>query len=267
MLPSPRVGLRLCCLALAVLLAACGGDPATQRTEDRTEGWSVEKLYSEARKAMLEGGYMEAIDLYQKLEARYPYGVYSQQALIDVAYAYYKNGDAELAIEAANRFARLYPLHPNVEYAYYLRGLVHFRRDVSILEKWLPQNLAARDMRSARRAFDEFGQLLRSFPSSRYAPDARQRMVYLRNQLAEHDILVARYYLERGAYVAVASRARHVIEAYPRSEFTPDALELLVTAYRILGLDAQATDALRVLNLNYPDHPATERAGRLASAQ
>ena len=263
---SPRAGLRLCCLALLLVLAACGGEPGTKQTEDRTQGWSVEKLYTEARKALLDGGYQEAIDLYGKLEARYPYGVYSQQSLIDIAYAYYENGDAALAIESADRFVRLYPLHPNVEYAYYLKGLVHFKREVSILEKWLPQNLAARDMSNARLAFDDFAQLLRAFPDSRYAADARQRMVYLRNQLAEHDILVARYYMKRGAYVAAAARARHVVETYPRSAFTPDALELMVSAYRALGLDTQASDALRVLNLNYPDHPATQRAGKLARA-
>jgi outer membrane protein assembly factor BamD len=263
---SPRAGLRLCCVALLAVLAACGGEPAGKKGDDRTQNWSVERLYTEARKALMDEGYQEAIDLYGKLEARYPYGVYSQQALIDIAYAYYKNGDAELAIESADRFARLYPLHPNVEYAYYLKGLVHFRREVSILEKWLPQNNAARDMNNARQAFDEFAQLLRSFPDSRYAPDARQRMVYLRNQLAEHDVLVARYYMKRGAYVAAAARGRHVVETYPRSTFTPDALELMVSAYRALGLEAQASDALRVLNLNYPSHPATERAGNLASA-
>ncbi len=264
---SLRAGLRLCCLVLLATVVACGGEPATKKSDDRTEGWSVDKLYQEARKAALDGGYIEAIDLYEKLEARYPYGAYAQQALIDVAYSYYKNGDAELSIEAADRFMRLYPLHPNVEYAYYLKGLVHFRREVSILEKWLPQNIAARDVSNARRAFDDFGQLLRSFPDSRYAPDARQRMVYLRNQMAEQDILVARYYMTRGAYLAVANRARHVVETYPRSQFTPEALELMVTAYRILGLNSQAGDALRVLNLNYPSHPATERAGKLAVLQ
>jgi outer membrane protein assembly factor BamD len=122
-------------------------------------------------------------------------------------------------------------------------------------------------MSNARQAFDEFAQLLRSFPDSRYAADARQRMVYLRNQLAEHDILVARYYIKRGAYLAAAGRARHVVEIYPRSAFTPEALEVMVTAYRILGQETQANDALRVLNLNYPSHPATERAGKLASVK
>jgi outer membrane protein assembly factor BamD len=263
---SPRAGLRLCCLALLVVLAACGGEPGTKKTEDRTKDWPVERLYSEARKALLDNGYQEAIDLYGKLEARYPYGVYSQQALIDIAYAYYKNGDADLAIESADRFARLYPLHPNVDYAYYLKGLVHFKRDVSILEKWFPQNVAARDMHNARLAFDDFALLLRSFPDSRYAQDARQRMVYLRNQLAENDILVARYYMKRSAYLAAAARARHVVETYPRSTFTPDALEVMVNAYRALGMDSQATDAQRVLNLNYPNHPATERAGKVTNA-
>jgi outer membrane protein assembly factor BamD len=242
---------------LAVLAAACGESPPP---DDVTVDWPVEKLYAEARRVMLDGGYREALDYYGKLEARFPYGTYAQQAMIDTAYAYFKNNEPELAIEAADRFIRLYPLHPNVEYAYYLKGLVNFRREVSVLEKALPQPLEARDMGPARRAFDDFALLLRTFPESRYAADARQRMVFLRNQLAEHELLVAQEYLERGAYLAAAARARYVLREYPQTPATPRALEYLVRAYRILGMQELADDSLRVLALNYPDDPAAARA-------
>lgn len=242
--------------ASVLALAACGQAPS----KDVTENYSVEKLYAEARRVLMEGGYKQAIDYYDKLEARFPYGVYAQQAMIDSAYAHYKDGEPELAIEQADRFVRLYPLHPSVEYAYYLKGLVNFRREVSILEKPLPQPLAARDMAPARRSFDDFALLLRTFPDSRYAPDARQRMVFLRNQLAAHEMIVAKHYLERGAYLAVASRARYVLQNYPQTPSTPVALEYLVRSYRILGMDTLADDNLRVLAANFPDDPSLARA-------
>ena len=258
--PYPlRGALRLTAGVLLLALAACADAPPP---EDATADWPVEKLYSEARRVLLEGGYAQAIDYYGKLEARFPYGVYAQQAMIDTAYAHYKKGEPELAIEAADRFIRLYPLHSNVEYAYYLKGLVNFRREVSILEKVWPQRLEARDMHPARKAFDDFALLLRTFPQSRYAPDARQRMVYLRNQLAEHELLVAQHYLERGAYLAMANRAKYVLEQYPNTPAMPAALGYLVRAYRILGMDALADDSMRVLAANFPDHPATEQARR-----
>lgn len=248
-------------LVVAVGVAACGDSPPP---DDVTADWPVEKLYAEARDAMLEGGYAQAIDYYGKLEARYPYGIYAQQAMIDTAYAHFKKNEPELAIEQADRFIRLYPLHDNVEYAYYLKGLVNFRREVSILEHLWEQPLEARDMGPARRAFDDFALLLRTFPDSRYAPDARQRMLFLRNQLADHEVLVAKHYLERGAYVAVVNRARYVLDQYPRAPATAQALEYLVRAYRVLGMNDLAEDSMRVLALNFPDHPATERARAFA---
>lgn len=248
---------RALALAAVMALTACG-DAAPP--EDVTADWPVEKLYTEARRIMLDGGYKQALDYFGKLEARYPYGIYAQQAMIDTAYAHFKNNEPELAIEQADRFIRLYPLHPNVEYAYYLKGLVNFRREVSILEKVYAQPLEARDIGSAQRAFDDFALLLRTFPESSYAPDARQRMVFLRNQLADHEILVARHYMERGAYLAVISRARFVIEQYPHTPATPQALEYLVRAYRVTGMQDLADDSMRVLALNFPDDPATQRA-------
>lgn len=255
-----RLRAALLVVGIAVL-AACGEAPPP---DDVTTDWPVEKLYTEARRIMLEGGYDQAIDYYTRLEARFPYGIYAQQAMIDTAYAHFKNSEPELAVEAVDRFIRLYPLHPNVEYAYYLKGLVNFRREVSVLEKALPQPLEARDIGPARRSFDDFALLLRTFPESSYAPDARQRMVFLRNQLADHEVLVARHYLERGAYLATISRARYVLEQYPHTPATPQALEYLVRAYRIVGMQDLADDSMRVLAMNFPDDPATDRARKFA---
>lgn len=252
--------LPLAAWVLAVL-AGCGADVASERPEaDSTEEWGVEKLYREARKSLLDGGYAQAIDYYEKLESRYPYGVYTQQAKIDLAYAYFKHDQPEVAIEAADRFIRLYPLHPNVDYAYYLKGLVNFRRDVSLVERALPQDLAAREMDRARRSFDDFKVLLRLFPDNKYSDDARQRMVFLRNQLADHELVVADYYLKRGAYVAVTRRARFVLENYPYTPATPHALSMLVKSYRILGLEDLAANSLRVLEQNFPEHEVTAQA-------
>lgn len=244
----------LALLVLGVLLAGCSSE---KRSDDITEDWSAEKLYKEARKTMLDGGYNQAVEYYQKLEARYPFGRYSQQGRLDLAYAYFKNDQPDEAIETANRFIKLYPLHPAVDYAYYLKGLVNFRREVSIFERFLPQDLAARQMKTAIQAFDDFDLLVRLFPDGRYAEDARQRMVYLRNLMARHDIYVARFYIERGAWVAAAGRAKQVVQRYPGSPSQPEALSIMVRAYRVLGLNDLADDALRVLKINYPQDPQT----------
>ena len=151
----------LALLLLATLLAGCSSE---KRSDDITEDWSAEKLYHEARKSMLDGGYNQAVEYYEKLESRYPFGRYSQQGRLDLAYAYFKNGKQDEAIETANRFIKLYPLHPAVDYAYYLKGLVNFRREVSIFERFLPQDLAARQMKTAIQAFDDFDLLVRLFP-------------------------------------------------------------------------------------------------------
>lgn len=240
-------------LLVGLALAGCGAEP---KPDDVTLDWSAEKLYKEARRVLLEGGSNQAVDYYEKLEARYPYGKYTQQARLDLGYAYFKNNQPDPAIEAANRFIKLYPLHPRVDYAYYLKGLVNFRREVSVFERFMPQELAERQMTRSRQSFEDLLVLLRLFPDSPYAPDARQRMVYLRNMLAVHELVIADYYLRRRAYVAVANRAKYVLEHYPSSPAIPDALALLVKSYRILGMDALAEDSLRVLRLNYPDHAA-----------
>ncbi len=240
-------------LTLAFTLVACAW---LDSQEDETRDWNVTKLYSEAADALAGGNYARAIDYYEKLEARYPSGRYAMQSHLDVAYAYYRADDPEAAIAAADRFIKLYPQHPYVDYAYYLKGIVNYNRSVGFLDRYIPTDPSQRDPGSALDAFQDFAQLVRLFPDSKYARDARQRMVYLRNNLAKNEIHVARYYMKRQAYVAAANRCRHVVEHYQRTGAVEDALEILIVAYRSLGEHKLAADVERVLTLN-------RQAGRL----
>jgi outer membrane protein assembly factor BamD len=228
-------------------------------TLDETAGWSAEQFYKEAKSNLDSGNYQEALRLYGQLEARYPYGPYAQQAQLETAYAHYKNDEPAAAIGAADRFIKLHPRHPNVDYAYYLRGLASFKQGKSFLEALAPQDPAARDPRAARDSFNYFRELVQQFPDSKYADDAVKRMVYLRNQLARHELLVADYYLRRGADLAAAKRAKYVVENYPKTTSVTPALEVLVKAYRAMGMKDLADDAQRVLERNRGD--STQGAG------
>ena len=244
---------RLAVLALAILgLSGCALLPDEI---DRTRDWSAQRLYSEAKANLEEGDYQSAIDLYEKLEARYPFGRLAQQSQLDIAYAYYKFSEPESALAALDRFIRLYPKHPNVDYAYYLRGLVNFNRGKGLVERYVPTDVSQRDPGVALQSFNDFSKLTRQFPDSKYVTDAAKRMQYLKNNLARHELHVADYYMRRGAYVAAANRAKYVIENYPKTPATSEALVVLVKAYRKLELDDLAADTMRVLELNYPDHP------------
>ena len=238
-------------LLLFLLLAGCAGE---RPSDDKTAGWSAEKIFTEARRALDKGGHAQAIEYYERLEARYPYGKYALQGQLDLAYAYYKNNDPEAALEAADRFITLHPVHPSVDYAYYLKGLIYFTIDVSLIDRLVPQDSSRRDMLHVQQSENAFALVLRRFPDSKYGDDARQRIVYLRNQLALQEIHVARFYLQRGAPMATVNRARAVVERYPTTPSVPDALMLLQEAYLQLGLDDLAADSARVLALNFPDH-------------
>jgi outer membrane protein assembly factor BamD len=256
---------RLACGLLVGLLALVGGCGLLPEQKDETADWSAQKLYSEARSALNDGEYAQAVKYYESLEARYPFGKYAQQAQLEIAYAYYKDEEPDSALAALDRFIKLNPRHPNVDYAYYLKGLVNFNRGQGLVERYLPQDPAARDPGSALDAFEDFSTLVRLYPSSPYAADATQRMLYLRNNLASHELQVAEYYLRREAYVAAANRAKYVIENYPRAPAVPQALVVLAKAYRSMGLVDLADDAVRVLRLNYPDHPGIAEVERLAA--
>src|SRR5690606_26845365 len=199
-------------LLFALLVSGCGLFPDQP---DETAGWSPNKIYSEAKAAMADGAYDKAIKYFEKLEARYPYGRYAQQAQLETAYAYYKQGEAVSAVTACDRFIRLQPNHPNVDYAYYLKGLANFNEDLGILGYISNQDLTERDPKAARESFDAFRDLVTRFPDSKYAADARDRMNYLVNALASHQVHVANYYLRRGAYVAAVNRAQSAIKEYP----------------------------------------------------
>lgn len=234
----------------ALLLGGCGLLP---EQIDETAGWNAQKLYAEAKSSMADGAYDRAITLFEKLEARFPYGRYAQQAQIDSAYAYYKQNEPTLALAAADRFIKLHPNHPSVDYVYYLKGLVNFNEDLGLLGALSNQDLSERDPKGAREAFESFRELASRFPESRYAEDSRKRMLYLVNSLAAHEVHVARYYYRRGAYVAAINRAKTAVTTFPQAPANEEALFLLVKSYDALGMTALRDDADRVLQKNFPN--------------
>lgn len=215
--------------------------------------WSAAKLYSEAKDALDGGQYDLAIKHYETLEARFPYGAYSQQAQLEIAYAYYKQNEQASAVAAADRFIKLHPNHRNVDYAYYLKGLAYFNENEGVLGQLSKQDRTERDPKSARESFEAFKALVKRFPESKYAPDSLARMKYLVNALASHEIHVARYYLKRGAYIAAANRAQYAIRNYPEAPAREEALLIMIQAYDVIGMPQLRDDAERVLRRNFPD--------------
>ncbi len=222
--------------------------------EEETETLPVEALYAEADSAMDARNYTRATRYYQRLVSRFPYGVYSEQAQLELAYVQYKDGNSEEATSSIERFIRTYPTHRHIDYAYYLKALINFDRNSSNLLRLVRQDMADRDLGGATQSLNDFSDVISRYPNSRYAPDARQRMIYLRNLLARHEINVGFYYLRRDAYVAAANRGKYILQTYPQSEYEGDALALMARAYSALGQETLAADAQRVLDQNYPNH-------------
>ena len=244
-----KITLRSLAVIGALLLAGCGGAP-TER--DETAGWNAQRIYTEAKASMDEGGYERAIRLFETLEARFPYGRFAQQAQLETAYANYLSGEPAAALAACDRFIKLHPNHPNVDYAYYLKGLVYFNEDRGLLGTLANQDMSERDPKASQEAFDTFRELVTRYPDSRYSEDARQRMQYLLNALAAHEVHVARYYLRRGAYLASANRAQSALTTYPGTPAIEEALFVLARAYDKLGMTQLRDDAQRVLEKNFP---------------
>lgn len=234
--------------ALGLLFSACSLLPDQI---DETRDWSAQRLYSEAKQSLNEKSYERAIDLYEKLEARYPFGRYAQQALIESAYAYFKYDEPDTAIATLDRFMKTYPRHPHIDYALYLKGLINFTRGDTFIDRFLPRDPSERDAGAARQAFFDFQELVRRFPDSKYAPEAEQRMRFLRNNLAAYELHVADYYMRRGAYIAAANRGRYIVESYQGTPAVKDGLQMMIKAYNKLGLEELAADAERVYQLNY----------------
>jgi outer membrane protein assembly factor BamD len=240
---------------LAALLAASlslGGCGLLPKEADETAGWSAQKLYGEAKDAMEMRTWDKAIKYLEKLEARFPYGRYAQQAQLDVAYAYWKNSERASAIAAADRFIKLYPNHANVDYAYYLKGLVNFNENSGIMSVLDTPDMAERDSKGTRDAFEAFKELSTRFPDSKYAGDAQARMRYLVNSLAQYEVHVARYYMKRGAFVAAANRAQFAVQSYPQAPALEEAVFIMVKAYDSLGMTDLRDAADRVMRKNFP---------------
>ena len=250
-------------LAFALLVSACGLLP--DKT-DETANWSANKLYAEARDELAAGGYDKAIQYYEKLESRYPFGTYAQQAQMEIAYAHYRQADQPQALAAVERFIKLHPNHPNVDYMYYLRGLINFNDRLSPFNFLVPQDPSERDPKAAREAFESFKQLVERYPNSIYAKDSLARMNYLLNALAQHDVYVARYYFRRGAYLASLNRAQGVVRDYTDAPASEEALFIMVRCYDALGLTQLRDDAERVLTKNYPKNRFANGDGTLAKA-
>jgi outer membrane protein assembly factor BamD len=246
---------------LLLLLVAVLGTSGCARLKgmfkdgDANEGVPVAELYQKGHEQVMDGDWSSALTIYKRLVAQYPYGPYTEQALVETAYAQFKSGKNDDAISTIDRFIRTYPTHRNTVYMYYLRGLVNSNRDTVFLQKVWTLDASRRDLATPQQAYNDFKIVTERYPNSRYAADALQRMAALRNMFARHELDVALYYLRRGAWVAAADRAKYMLETYPQSEYQNDAVAILGEAYTRLGNTTLAADARRVLQQNDPQHP------------
>ncbi len=231
---------------LLLLMSGC----AFFEEKDETIGWSQQKLYTEATDNMRGGSYAKAIEYYEILLSRYPFGKYAHQAQLNLAYVFYRHSEPDSAIAAADRFIKLHPGHPATAYAYYLKGLINFNRGRGFLDRFVPSDSSQRDPGAALESYQDFSEVVRLFPESEYAKDAARHMLHLRNNLARHEVHVANYYMRRGAYLAAANRAEYVIQNYQRTPAVREALEVMIAAYTQLGMEDLAHDTRRVLALN-----------------
>ena len=259
-LNSLPIALLLALLFALTLLSGCAGSDGSK---DDTDIWSEAKLYSEATEKLNDADFAKCGKYFEKLEARFPFGPYSQQAQINAAYCYWKAQEQTQALIAIDRFIKLHQGSPNLDYAYYLKGLITFNDDLGWLGKFTGQDLSERDPKAAREAFESFKVVVERFPNSKYAPDALDRMRYIVNSLAEADVIVARYYYQRGAYLASANRAQLVIRDYDRAPAVEEALYLLTKSYEKLGMTQLSNDSARVFKLNFPDSDMLETGQRV----
>ena len=242
-------------VSLVFLLTACSSTGTVDKEAQVTQDWTVEKLYAEAKSELSKGNYTRAVKLYDILESRFPFGRYAQQSSLDKAYAEYRDNDPKLALEEINRFIKLHPVHPNLDYALYLRGLILFNEDQSFLSKLAAQDWSERDPKANKDAFFAFQELTKRYPESIYTPDALERMNKLLDALGGHEMHVARYYMRRGAYLAAVNRAQTIVTEYQNTTYVEEALAIMVTAYDKLGKPDLRDDSFRVLQKNYAQSP------------
>jgi len=223
------------------------------KTQDETAGWSAAKLYAEAKDAQSDGTYDKAAKYLEKLESRFPYGRYALQAQLELGYVYWKGNEPGSALAACDRFIKLHPNHPAVDYVYYLKGLINFNEDLGLLGYISSQDPTERDPKAARESFDSLKELVTRFPNSKYAPDARLRLNYLVNAMASQEVNVANYYYKRGAYIAALNRAQFAIKTYPQTPAVEEAMFVVVSAYDKLEMNDLRDDSERIMRKNYPE--------------
>jgi outer membrane protein assembly factor BamD len=237
--------------ALLFSLSLAGCSWFGSKTDEKKD-WGAAEYYRAAKEEFDSQNWQQAVKLYEQLESKYPYGRFAQQAQLEVAYCYYKQGESASAITAIDKFIKTHPNHASIDYALYLKALVNFREDLGTLARWTRQDLADRDPKAARESFEGFKELVNRFPDSVYAQDSRDRMAYLIEALARHEINVARYYLSRDAYLAAANRAQDAIARFPNSPIQKDALDIMIEAYDRMGMTDLRDDARKVLAKNFP---------------
>lgn len=253
----------LASVLLALSVAGCG---LFANKIDPRKDWTAADYYKAAKEEFDNRNWDASIKIYEALESKFPFGRFAQQAQMEVAYAHYKQGDTAQALSAIDKFLKLHPNHPNLDYALYLKALVNFKEDLGPFARIITQDLADRDPKAARESFEGFKDLVTRFPDSRYSSDARQRMSYLVEALARHEIHVARYYLSRGAFLAAANRAQDAITRFPNSPIHREALDVMVEAYDRMGMTELRDDARKVLAKNFPaDRMARDGQNRTKS--
>ena len=247
--------LLLLALTVALATSGCARVGGLFKNKDKNEGLPVSELYDKAHGYMENGRWSSASETFTRLIAQYPYGAYTEQALMEQAYAEYKAGKHDEAVTSIDRFIRTYPTHRNIAYLYYLRGLSNMARNTVFLSKAFKLDMSNRDLQSPQQAYNDFNTVGTRYPASRYAADARQRMIFLRNEFARFELNTGLYYLRRSAWVAAADRATYLLETYPQSQYQNDAVALLAESYTRLGNTTLAAYAKRVLQQNDPQHP------------
>lgn len=238
------------CLSLSIQACSLFSNEAKK---DEYADWTVEQFISASKLEMENENYKKAIVTLEKLDSRYPFGTHSAQTQVDLTFAHYKNGDAEAALASADRFIKTHPRHPKVDYAYYLKALVNFNREQGFIDRYVPSDATQRDSLFTQTSYLNFEEFLRRFPNSQYASDVKQRMVYLKNALARHELHVSRFYMDREAYVAAANRTNYILQHYQGTPAVPYALEIQIEAYKILGLHGLAEESAEIYAHNYPE--------------
>ncbi len=246
--------MRLSRILISTVLLGLLGGCSLFGVDERDYAIPEPKLWQQALTALEENNFSIAVDKLEELESRYPFGRFSQQAQLELIYAHLNSQEAAKAKASADRFIRLHPRHENIDYAYYLRGLASYEADNDITMRYLPTDSGSRDPGAARESFNDFSTLLNEYPNSQYAPDARKRMIHLRNRLAAYEVAVARFYMKRGAYIAAANRGRYVVENFQRTPAVAEALDISIQAYEKLGLQEPADNSRAVLEANFPDY-------------